>query len=232
MAFPQVESITKTASAVGTTSLSVSMPATVNAGDLLIMLASSNSFAGAYTTPSGWTEQWQYQSGGIRFACFMIDAVGTEGGGTATLASNNSVVMAVIVYRVTAWDGTLGNVDVGSVSNGTSDSPDPPSVTAGGGSADNLFIATLGCRDDDATVDAAPTSYGNLDYIVSGAGTNAGCTVGGADRELASDSDDPGVFTLSETELWAANTIVIPPSAAGGISAGMYYRTLLAGGAR
>jgi len=212
VAFPTVESTTGTQFSTSTTSHDVAMPATVNANDLLVMVCGWYSTA-AQTTPDGWTLLGTNTKADI----YVKKADGTEGGTTVDVVLNTARTGAVNVLRISGWYGDLAGVEIGtwSDSGGTS-APDPPSVTATWGSADNLWIAFTCGTDDDATANAAPANYTNLVSTVSGAGTNAGAEVCTATRQNATDAEDPGAFELSESEGTQTNTIVVRPAAGGG----------------
>jgi hypothetical protein len=67
---------------------------------------------------------------------------------------------------------------------------------------------------------AGSTNYTTPDSIVSGAGVNAGHSLGHALRaDTALATDDPGNMTLNEAAVWAAIlSVVRPAAAAGGLS--------------
>ncbi len=220
-AFPSVSDITEDKDSSDELTHVISMPATVDVGDLLLLLICMNTST-TITTPSGWTELFlnAYDGNGEGIV-YGKDAIGNEDGTTVDVVHTVGVDAgshAAQTYRIAAssWGGDLAtDVDVGTVATGTSDSPDPPSVSAGWGSADNLFIEVVCATDDDATASSYSTSYSNGVDSISGAGVNAGQTAASARRELAASSDDPGTATLSESEAWMANTIVIEPAASG-----------------
>jgi hypothetical protein len=214
--YPTVEDTLTQGFPNATTSHYVNMPATVNSGDLLVIwfACHRNRVLG---TPSGWTvlQDAEDGSGLMRAALYVRDANGTEGGTTVDVSTGAGEASAAIVYRISGWAGSLStDVDSATPNTEVSDttSVNPPSVTAGWGSADNLFIALGAAGDDDASFTGAPTNYTNLQSIVSGAGTDAGAEVGSAIREYTSSSDDPDAFTLSVSERYVATTLVVEPN--------------------
>ena len=214
MAFPQTSSPATTQFAANSTSHNVALPATVNAGDLLllhIMLEGPSSFT---ATPSGWTQLAQYADSTLGFACYAKVADGSEGGGAAGFTTSSGSNGAAHCYRITDWYGSIAGVEASSLSFGGSAVPNPGSLTASWGSADNLWFALAGGVDDDQAFTAAPSSYTSLVSTISGGGTNNGGEAGSARRELASDTDNPGSFTLQSTENWEALTVVVRPAAA------------------
>lgn len=219
MTFPVVESITETPFATAATEHLVDFPATVNAGDLMLLIASSDGNA-IQTTPTDWTLlDKRSPNNQVYGGVYVLDAAGTEGGGTVDVVTASAEEMSAHMYRITGWKGTLGDdVDISTfVEEATgSNAPDPDSVTAGGGSADNLFIAIAVSGDDDAVATGAPTSYTDLTTVSSDSVTSSAQPAShSARRELAAASDDPSAFTLDESDQWLAWTVVIAPAAAG-----------------
>lgn len=221
MAFPQVLSVTESQFSTGAGDHDVAMPATVAENDLLIILFSCRG-AGGVSTPTDWTAKWVTESSG-RSACFvlkptLVQAAALSGGVVnVDIGGAPPAVAQVIRISAASWSQDLADVQVGTTNaQGNTSSPDPPPVTASFGSADNLFIVVLCANDDDETVSTYPTNYSNGVDTISGAGSN-GATVAHARRELASDTDNPGIFSLSGSQNSHTNTIVIRPAAAANV---------------
>lgn len=218
MAYPNVLSVTETQIGTGTTTPTFDLPSTVESGDLLILFAATTDDP-IDTGPGGrWQELWNNgaanQGAG---ACYALSADGTEGGGTAQVTCGGANTAAGQVYRIAAnsWMGTIStDIDItGNTVSTVGANPDPPSVTAGWGSDDNLYIAMLQARDDDAYATAYPTNYTSGHSTSSTGGGNNGCNCSTAVREYSGTSDDPGTFTLSESERWRCSTLVVRPAA-------------------
>ena len=223
MTFPSTANPTTSADSSSGTTLTVNLPASISAGDYLVVAVFCHPLVASVaniTVPSGWTSLLANTAVGSdgKFAIFHKVASGSEGSSVSVtvMSSGNKDAAVALAYKVTGWGGALSNIDISTVATGSGSAPDPGSVTANGGSADNLFIEFVGAYDDDATFSAYSTNYTNGTEIQSGGGTNAGCELGSARRELAAASDDPGTLTLSESESWGASTIVIAPAAATG----------------
>jgi len=213
MPFPQVVVAVKETNFAGdTTAHLVDMPTTTVSGELLMMLFVCHTTA-AHTTPSGWTVQWNLATSSLsNTTCFVKVADGTEGGTTVDIVTADAQSAAAQVYRITDWEGTLSGVESGvMVVEDVSNTPDPPSLTPSWGQMDTLWIAMFGAGDDDETVTSFPTDYTDGVDTVSGAGlgSDAGCEVGTARRELNATTDDPGQFTLTASEQNVANTVAI-----------------------
>lgn len=214
MAFPSVTSITVTNFTSETTAHACNMPATVAAGDLLIILLSLGWGGGTRTEPSGWTTKFDTVNGtDVAGCCYIKDAVGNEDGTTVDVVTSDGTAGVAQVFRIAAasWDGDIANVQVGTSATGTG-APDCPAVTPSWGAADNLFIA-VGFQDnadDDAT--AAPTNYSNFQFNDE-AHVGSGSSIETSRRELNSTTDNPGAYTGPTFRSYVANTIVIKPVA-------------------
>ncbi|MGD9157288.1 MAG: hypothetical protein PVG39_02685 [Desulfobacteraceae bacterium] len=210
MAFPSVSSVTETQVSSASTTHDINMPASVDADDLLLVFIAF-SLLPTPGTPSGWT---LLREDGI-FCTYAKKTDGTEGGTAVNFSTSSSCTAAAQCYRITNWYEDITNGVNIYYTSGSGANPDPPSLTTAWGSDDNLWIAACGGYNDDATVNAYPANYTNGYGTISGGGVNNGCEVGTARRENATDTEDPGTFTLSESETWRAHTIAIRPGSGG-----------------
>lgn len=201
MAFPQVQSITETTTSSATVH-NISLPATVNAGDLLVMLVvcSSTTITG---TPSGWTAVRSNNQDPI----YAKVAAGTEGGGTVALTTSDSQNIAAQVYRITDWYGEIASGAATAAAQGNSTTPNPPSLNPSAwGTEDTLWIASA-IWISGAGFLTYPSGYSG--GIFTNAGTPA--RLASARRNLNAASTDPGTFSLSLSGSWRAHTIAIRP---------------------
>lgn len=213
--FPAVESSTLSITSTNRTSHSVALPATVNAGDVLVVATAwdgpptitwDNSTAGTWTAQAN-----QARSTYCRLVVYSKIADGTEGGKTLTLTSSASEQMAARVFRIS---GAHGDVEAASYAPGSnSASADPPSLTPAWGEADTLWLA-VSAIDGAITATAAPTDYTDLTSDASSAFGLA--TLATARRDQRAASENPAGFTLSGSTPWAAATIAVRPAAGGG----------------
>lgn len=198
--FPQVASITVTFTSVEPHL--IAMPATVNAGDLLY-IAYANGHGTAPTPPAGWN-LLATTPNGTRLSNFYKIANGTEGGTNQSFIDGGGGDTSAQVYRITGWHGTTPpEMPAGATGNDTN--PNPPSLTASWGAADNLWLAVMACAPGSVTVSAYPSSYTNGQD--DGSGT---FMVASARRELNTATENPGAFTANST-LWVAQTVVVRP---------------------
>ena len=191
-------------------SYAADLPATVNKGDLLLVHWACRGGGGRSISTVGWTEIQNTAGTPVHLIGKRL-ADGTEGSGTVAMSQGTSRGAAQ-VYRITNWVGALSGVEIGTLGSGVSDSPNPPSLTASWGALDNLFITFVGGQDDDATVSSYSTNYTDGTATLGGGGGNLSGAVYSSRRELAAATDNPGVYTLSESEGWHANTLVIQPA--------------------
>ncbi|MCK4843505.1 MAG: hypothetical protein KAS83_00835, partial [Dehalococcoidia bacterium] len=90
LAAPVVTSVTETTFGSDTTDHYVSMPATVDAGNLLIVLF-TNDGSDTVTTPAGWNELASNSiPNRVRFSVYYKIAAGTEGGTTVNFVTAGS----------------------------------------------------------------------------------------------------------------------------------------------
>ena len=206
--FPQVQSVTETSFPSNTTTHTVSMPATVNSGDLLIAHLTFDASASVSSTPTGWTP-----IDANRLNLYMKVAAGTEGGTTVDFPTAAIEAGAAQVHRISDWYGDLSGVEYAATTvEGDGTLLDPPSVTASWGAENNLWLVLAGWLDDDQLVTAYPTNYTDGLDTISGAAIDTGAAVASARRENAVATENPGTLTIQTTESWGANTFVIRPA--------------------
>lgn len=211
MTFPVVAG-TNTSTQTSATSHTVNLPASIAAGDLLIVLFGWPATADDVSTPSGWT-QFMNVLNNTRLYGFYRVADGGEGS-TLTVTSSSSAASRHNSYRITGYQGTL---EVATAT-GSSTTPNPPNLAPSWGAEDTLWIAAA--HNSNTTADiAAPTNYGNLlEAFLSPFEMNS------ARRELNASSEDPGTFANASNAQWQAATIAIRPAAAGTASKMHQYR--------
>lgn len=201
------------------TSHPVTMPATVDANDLLllqIICVYDVGTAITFTTPPGWSIVLSVEGVGIvtraRLAVYAKVAVGDEDSTTVDVVSNVGTNSSALSVRITGWYGSLTGVEGAAAPYDASQYPDPPNLSPSWGALNNLWIALGGAFDDDETWDVAPTNYGDLVSVECGAGLNVSASAGFATRDLNASSENPGTFTLSDFESWLAYTIAVRPA--------------------
>lgn len=208
--------------ATAATPWTVTLPAGVVAGNLLVAFVRGST--NTISTFTGWTS---LVAGDVSDATDDQTSIWyrqSDGADPVSLAWSANTKGAVITWRVTgAADPATQAPEVSAVAVGTTtaNTCNPNAVTPTGGSKDYLFLA-CGCEDGEVgAFTGAPTNYTNLQAANSGTGAAAATNVlmGGASRQLTAASDDPGVFTHgAATTGWTAFTVAIHPVAAAAAS--------------
>jgi len=209
---PAVTSVTGTAFDADTTDHYVNMPATVNGGDLLIILFTNDGSA-TVTGPDGWGSLASDASGSaVRLSVYYRIAAGTEGGTTVNLVTSAGEQAAAQVYRITDWNGTTPP-EISTAATGTSPQPNPTSLNpAGWDVADTLWLAVVGQdRGDQEGTTAYPAGYTGGGGTLS-SGVLGSCRTLSAHRVHATASENPGAFTIPVSEEWVAFTIAVRPA--------------------
>ena len=212
MAAPVVASVTETAFGTDTTDHYANMPATTDAGDLLIVLFTNDGNA-SVTTPGGWNSLASYTPNGnhVRLSAYYKIAAGTEGGTTVNFVTSAAQEAAAQVYRITNWHGTTPP-EISTAASGSDTAPDPtPLNPAGWDVAETLWIAVAGQdRGNQPGTPAYPSGYTDGISTLSSGG-NGCCQTHSARRVLAAASEDPGAFTITASSQWVAFTIAVRP---------------------
>src|SRR6185369_13158758 len=205
------------------TAHAVAMPATVNAGDLLLVFFSNRgaSAIATVTTPTGFTQLFSQVNGtganAVRFGGYVKIAVGNEDGTSVNFATSADQQAAAQVYGIDAdtWTGTLSDVVAGVASTGNSTTINPPALTPSWGSDMTLWLTAAG-HGREFALTSSPPNYSNTERSNSSTATG-NCTTLSARRELTAASDDPGNFVIASAFQWVAQTIAVRPRANTGV---------------
>lgn len=198
---------------------SVNLPATVNAGDTLLVVFRSAGLGAVGWPDASWNELFDDASDASddQTACAWKKATGTEGGTSITLSSANAKFAAVAYAIANAADPTTRPPEFATLVTGTSQNPDPGTVTPTGGSKDYMFIAVAAYEGEQATPPTYPTNYDTAPISAhsgTAAATASNCRVSAICRRALASSEDAGSFTISVSDDWTATTIAIHPQAA------------------
>lgn len=220
MASPTVRSTATTNGTSATASPVLNLPATVVAGDILVVLIRQDNEEG-YTWPSA---DWlalpplpdTSDGADDQTSCRYKVADGTEGGTTITLTRTQSNKFAALAYAIAG----ANNIEAGGLATGASTAPNPTSFSPSGGTKDYLWLS-LGAWEGEQTSPpaATPTNYSNkiaADSGTAGAVTT-NCRVAGVNRATTAASEDPSAWTISASDDWTAFVValwfVTPPAA-------------------
>jgi len=194
-----------------TTSHVVAFDDTAVAGQLLLVMFDAGNTAGAVSftvsTPAGWTALFDkaYNTGEkySHLACFYKVAAGGED--SVTITTSASAQSGYVAYRIINYSGTP---EAGTAATGNDTHPNPPSLSPTWGSANDLWIAVEGASDtSDVSVSGYPANY----TLSQESAYRSFVHIGAAGRVYEGASEDPGTFTISSAQPWAANTIAISP---------------------
>jgi len=160
MAFPTIRSYTDINAASQAGLATLTYPATVNAGDTLILISNVN--YGSYVQETGWTQAAIDLLSGTSFGVVQYKiADGSEGGTTFTPMTTHfgSVIIAVAGPCSIPY----ANVDAP----GTADVPTPPTLTPAAGSREYLWIihGRMNTPSGFTTPSRPDTSWTTLDYV-------------------------------------------------------------------
>lgn len=209
MAFPQIVATQEsTASNPGSGTFTVTLP-DYDAGDLVILLIGIDTNVALNTTDGFTVLQNQTDGTALRAVFLAKEMDGTEGS-TADIDFSGTVPNAIcLALTITGFYGDIdNNIDVGTANTSDTGSINPPSVTAGWGSADNLYIA--GAMLETSSTPGAET-MANYTEIARGA-YSGDVAYYWWYREYASASDNPAASsTLGFGFNSVATTIVIRP---------------------
>lgn len=189
----------------------VTLPSGIVAGDLLLMIARA-AYNRVCTTPTGWTEVLASTDTGFGVAHVFARVADGNEGATVTVDISSAARIATNTYCISGWAGTIAT-DVDALFS-AANSADPPSLTAGWGAADNLWIAGYTSRRCDWT-QVAPTDYGNLIEAVNTPPTATSMYVGvaSARRMLNAATENPATFATVSRDAYNAVTIAVRPAA-------------------
>lgn len=203
---PVFQDTTEGLSASGATP-TITLPATVNANDLLLMtvLAEQTIDAG----PSGFTELTDVDlaiGAAGHFRAYYKNAVGTEDGASVSVTLGASGSAAWQIHRFSSWYGSGAGIEVSSVVTGTGTGPDPSSLTPSWGALAEMFLSVVIAAP--TVVNAAEPSGYTTDntrptsnsYFQSSARRSEGTGV---------TSEDPGAWTLDASVAFATFTFAI-----------------------
>jgi hypothetical protein len=206
MASPTVQARNTGSNSTASTTQTINLPASISAGDLLFVVLAFRAVPGTITPPSGWAYVEDDTGANGALVAAYKTADGSEGA-TVNFTTANSVRSAHVSYRITGWSGTP---ERGTAVVATTASPNPPSLSPAGGSADYLFIAAM-MENGPITVTGYPTNYSNGQSVSSGGASV--CVVGTAERQVTGSSEDPSNFTTNSAGPTIAQTYAISPIA-------------------
>lgn len=205
MASPAVQGTPATTDDTGpATSHNLNLPASIQAGELLVVFANKTVGGELLSFPVGWTNTLtqSFSAGGNLLQGAWKIATGSEGATVAVSAVSTYRVRS-IAYRVSGHDPAKApEVTVSELASDANGNP--PSITPSR-YGDLLFLVSIACPNVNEA-NAAPTNYTGF--------TEIGDRVFTAQRALtvSSGSEDPGAFSGGVTNrAWGQMTLVVFP---------------------
>lgn len=196
--------ITSSTGPANSTSLTVTLPPNINAGDLILIFFVTDG-TNTVTGPSGYTQLLQ-NSWECRRIVWYKYSDGIEPA-SVTVVNSAAQMMVAAALRITGSDVTTIPEAVNDIENTAN--PDPLPLTPTWGSGQTLWIAGTG-GDNRPTVSAWPTGYTSNQtsvYIDDIQGAHLYL----ASKEANAASDDPSAFTLNFSDQSGHFTIGVRP---------------------
>lgn len=223
MAFPTVTGTPTKAATASSTSHTVTLPASIAAGELLMVFftarfASTPKTSG-YTWPAGWTEiedeAFDTSGNSAKMGVAYRIADGSEGGTNITVTTAAASEGAYIAFRINNWHGTTPPEKGTAVTSSGGATPDPPNLAPSWGAADNLWIV-FAARNiaGGSTLVAYPANYTSNQNDQASATLVRGNV---ATRALNAASENPGAFSFSSGQFEVVNTFAVRPANAGSL---------------
>lgn len=221
--FPTVAATNSGNSAANGTSITVNLPSGVGTGDLMITCVTWDGAPTSINWPSSggaWTSLYSQACSGSTClnACRYRIATGAETSyGISWTGSEGS---SWVVYRIEGHNSSTTAPQVGTAAAPTASvNPDPPvSASPSGGTQDYLFIVTYGW-DGNNSHTSYPANYTDNQVTNRWANSN-GTGTAIASRNLNTGStSDPGTATISGSDEWVAQTIIVHPGTEGNLTA-------------
>jgi hypothetical protein len=214
VAFASVRSEAANTQITNSTSWTISYPATISAGDLLLLVVSRDgtSGTGSVSDAGFGSALYDQSSGASRGLVFVKVATGSETG-TFTYApgANEQGAWRIAAYQ--DWYGAIsGGVECGGTATGTDNAPNPGSFAPSWGSADNRYRAQMSADDGRTDVTAYPSGW-TINQNSDASGGSGGASLGGASINSTTSPINPGAFTNDRSDNWVAWVIAIRPAA-------------------
>jgi hypothetical protein len=209
------------------TSWTLTWPTNLGNGDLVLAFVATDGDTSTTTWPANWVDR-EVSSGGAvtgHIAKFLSDGTQT---GTFTLTVSATEQGAWRIFRITGWEGTLGDpfsgttggaIQAGNLSN-VSANPDPPSLDPVTWDVEDTLWFAACMVDTSRTISVFPLADRQTEDNSGGAG---GATLGLCSTNSAVASLDPGTFTISASDDWEVYTVAVRPAAAGAPATSLIY---------
>ncbi len=204
MTFPSIESTTGNAATSGANGKTVTLPATITAGNKLVVIISTT-YDYTYSA-SGWTLIGRSYDGTYTLRnchVFTKTADGTEDGTTVEFIGGVGLVSG---HYVAFSIQNANDVEAAFVAMGYSAKANPANISPSWGAADGLCIA-FAISGTSGNPTAAPSGYSGYSELEN----TSSCDSASAYKQITASSEDPGEFTCSNST-WLCATVAIKGS--------------------
>jgi hypothetical protein len=222
MAFPVIESVAVGTVVANDSTWDVTYPSGVSAGNLLVLILGSDGSGVTLSSISGGLSWLFNQISGAAETILYAKAVaagGESGTITATISATEQGCWAFL--RISGWQGTIGTTfdnaaATGAVAvartSGSSTTPNAPSLDPTNWVIEDTLWLNAAVNDGTPTYTNKDANYTYITGSPQSSGGTAGAGLAVSSRNNAVGTEDPGAYTLSATETWAAITVGIRPS--------------------
>lgn len=203
-----VASITQDILPSDSTTHNIPMPASVSAGDTLIVLLTVRASSGSVTitTPSGWSSIVSGPAGASSnvISAYYKIAAGTEGGTTVNFSSSVAGHHAAQTWRIT---GAI-NTPVAQEATASAATIVPLPSNNSGKSGSIIWIGGFGSNGTAAPL-AWPTTYTDNQNTTASGGTNV-CRMNASSKiNTTGNESSPGGFTMGSSTNYRSFTIAV-----------------------
>jgi hypothetical protein len=219
--FPTVASSNTSVNNSTLTSHTVNLPASIAAGDLLVMAIAAARRNSANTrvdaiisAPSGWTQLFQATNPSnnedVRLGVYYRLASGAEGA-TVSVTTFNGTRTASIALRIDGVEGSI--VSAHATANGQTSS-DAPNLAPAWGAEKTLwlFFDAFSKHGSPSSGAAGPAGFSTTLASATTVTTASGCAIRAAWKQDEVAALDPASFGLGVTADWVAATVAIRPA--------------------
>src|SRR3990172_4690862 len=216
--FPVVDARASTNGTTAASNAVVTLAGSQNDGDTLIVLHRSADGTASHGYPANWNVLFNDASDAsddrISAAWCRVSGTNCSSGGTITITQTSSKFASIAFTISNAIDSTIRAPEFATLTTGSSATPDPGNLSPTGGSKDYLWIWAGGWEGEQTSPPSGnPTNYANATGADSGTGglDPSNVRVATAERTLTAAYEDPGSWTISVSDDWAATVIVVHP---------------------
>lgn len=187
----------------------VNLPASIAAGNLLLIFFASNSTQ-TITDPSGWTVTLT-KTNTDHFRIYSKIATGSEGA-TQTISLSGATRANATSYQISGNRPTVtsSDIEVSTASDASTATPNPPNLAPAWGAARNVWFAATFATSGGYTFTSCPADYTSSCLNVNSS-TSAGNGVATGYRILDAASDDPGTYSTATAVTRSTYTVAVRP---------------------